>query len=298
MKAKNVFFGLAIIIILTIRCSVQPKTGSEIKPFDYFGQTPPSDSAVLFTAELISDTSKKTSTLAISLNGDEVFFSFGIWPNTIIMQTTKSGNKWSKPDTAVFLKNTWATEPSFSPDGKYLYFSSSKGKTVISDYSLFRSEKKETGWSEPEICFDAGGDSIWEFHPTITRDGSLYFCYWNSKTQSGDIYMSKSIENKFSEPVKMEEQISTDSSDVDPFAGPDGDYIIFASNRSGGYGGFDQYIAFKNNDGSWTKLKNMGKKFNTEKDNYDIDISPDGKYVFEYLNNHIYWRPVGNIFSD
>jgi len=294
MKAKRVLFGLLITTSI-IQCTFSPKSGSEKKPFDYFGQIPPKDTAILFAPGIISDTAKKAHTLAISPNGDELFFSIGIWPNTKIMHMVKSGDQWSKPDTAVFLKDSWATEPTFSPDGKYLYFSTSKGKSDIKYYSLLRAKKVKDGWSEPESCFDIGGDTIWEFHPTIAKDGSLYFCYWDSKKQSGDIYVSQCSENKCSDPVRIGNPISSDYSDVDPFVSPDGDYMIFASNRTGGYGGHDQYISFKNNDGTWTSLKNLGTKFNTQHDDYDIDISPDGKYIFEYLKNNIYWMPIGDL---
>jgi len=229
--------------------------------------------------------------------GDEIFFSTGIWPNTKIMRMIKSGDQWLKPDTATFLKKIWATEPAFSPDGNYLYFSSSKGKSDIKDYSLFRTKKLITGWSEPEICFDLGADTIWEFHPTVSKDGSLYFCYWNSKNQSGDIYLTKCMEDKFSEPVKLADPVNSDFSDIDPYVSPEGDYLIFASNRSGGLGGFDHYITFKNDDRSWSELKNPGEKLNTKRDDYDIDVSPDGKYIFEYIDNNIFWLPAGDIFD-
>ena len=95
--------------------------------------------------------------------------------------------------------------------------------------------------------------------------------------------------DKCSEPMKIGAPINTDYSDIDPFIDKDGSYIIFASNRPGGYGGHDQYISCKNDNGTWTVLKNIGTKFNTREDNYDMDISPDGKYIFLYLNNDIYW---------
>ena len=65
--------------------------------------------------------------------------------------------------------------------------------------------------------------------------------------------------------------------------------MIFASNRTGGYGGHDQYISFSDKNRTWTTPENLGPTFNTPKDNYDMDISPDGKYIFFYLNDDIYW---------
>jgi hypothetical protein len=73
--------------------------------------------------------------------------------------------------------------------------------------------------------------------------------------------------------------------------------MIFSSNRPGGFGGLDQYISFRNNDRTWTSPKNIGPKFNTRNDDYDMDISPDGKYIFIYLKNSIYWMTLGNLIN-
>jgi Tol biopolymer transport system component len=294
MKTKIV---LSVIIIIISQNIFPQKPVPEQKSFDYFGQIPPGDSAKIFAHGIISDTATKESALAISPNGNDVFFVRGEWPYTKIMHMVKSGSEWSLPDTAVFSKDCWATEPAFSPGGQYLYYSTSKGKSDIKYYSLWRVKKIKHGWSQPESLFDIGGDSIWEFHPSITKDGLLYFCYWNVKNWTGDIFVSLCLADKCSEPMKIDATINTDYSDVDPFIDKDGSFMIFASNRPGGYGGHDQYISFKNNDGTWTVLKNLGTKFNTREDNYDMDISPDGKYIFLYLNGDIYWMQSRNFVT-
>jgi hypothetical protein len=271
MKAKIILLGLFITV--TFQNTFSQKSVSEKKSFDYFGQIPPKDSATVFAPGIISDTSAKGSDPAISPNGDEVFFSRGVWPNTKIMYMKRIGDKWLLPDTAIFSKDCWATEPAFSPDGRYLYFSTSKGKTDIKYYNLWRVKKIKDGWSQPENIFDIGGDTIWEFHPTLANDGLIYFCYWDAKNATGDIYMSRCGEKMCCDPIKIGTPISTAFNDADPFVSKDGTYMIFASNRPGGYGGLDQYISYRNNDGTWTSPKNLGSKFNTRDDDYDMDIS-------------------------
>jgi hypothetical protein len=71
--------------------------------------------------------------------------------------------------------------------------------------------------------------------------------------------------------------------------------MIFKSNRPGGYGDNDVYISFKKYDGTWTHPKNMGPSFNTQKNENPIDVSPDGKYMFLYLNGDMYWRGIDNL---
>lgn len=294
MKTKTVLLSLLVATVIIQSISSQD-SNSEKSLFDYFRQVPPKDTAKIFAPGIISDTIKKAWSFAISPYGDEVFFSRGIWPNTKIMYMKKMGNKWSLPDTAIFSRDCWATEPTFSPDGKYLYFSTSKEKMDIKYYSLWRVKKIRDMWSPPESLFDIGGDSIWEFHPTITSDGSLYFCYWDNKNLTGNISMSQCDANKWSVPIRIGNPISIGYSDINPFIHPEGGYMIFASNRPYGYGDYDRYISYKNNDGTWTSPKNLGPKFNTKDSDSDMDISPDGKYIFVYLNGNIYWMPIGDL---
>ena len=292
MKIRIAISGMIILMIIQ-NVSAQ-KSLSENKSFDSFGQAPPGDSARIFAPGIISKPATRESALALSPNGDEIFFVRGVWPNTKIMHTTMSDNEWSTPDTATFSKDDWTTEPSFSPDGHYLYFSSSRGKSDIKDYNLWRIEKTETGWSRPESLFDLGGDSIWEFHPSVTRDGFLYFCCWNVKKSLGDIYVSRCLAGKCSEPKRIDAPLNTANNDADPYISADGTYMIFSSDRPGGYGKLDQYISFKNINGTWTVPKNLGTEFNNREDNYDMDISPDGKYILLYFNDDIFWMRAGN----
>ena len=297
MKTKSLIFSFittALICCLIISCgSEKTKSAS----FDYFGLTLPGNTPEPFAPGLISVKDVKDAAFAISPAGDEVFFVRGTWPATRIMHMERSESGWSEPDTAKFSQDCWTTEPAFSPDGQYLYFSSSKGKSYITNYSLWRIRKTDAGWSEPESLFDIGGSSVWEFHPSVSSDGSLFFCWWDTAKMVGDIYVSQCNDEGCSDPVRIGGLVNTESTDADPYADPDGEYIIYSSARSGGYGMLDNYISFRKADGTWTDPENMGYEFNTEKDDYDLDISPDGRYVFLYLNDDIYWRQTGDVIE-
>ena len=77
-----------------------------------------------------------------------------------------------------------------------------KGNQALKITTSGEAEKTDDGWSVPESLFDVGGDSVWEFHPTVTKDGSLYFCRWDTLRQVGDIYVSRCTDQGCSEPVK------------------------------------------------------------------------------------------------
>jgi hypothetical protein len=50
--------------------------------------------------------------------------------------------------------------------------------------------------------------------------------------------------------------------------------------RAEGFGQSDLYISFKKQDGTWSKVINMGAAINTEKQESSPQLSPDGKYFF------------------
>ncbi len=62
---------------------------------------------------------------------------------------------------------------------------------------------------------------------------------------------------------------------------PDGKFIVFVSgDQADGYGAFDLYVSFKNDDDSWTTPKNLGDRINTPANEHFPAFSPDGQYLF------------------
>jgi len=300
MKLSTATCLLAVttsVLVTESLCAQSPSTNL----FDYFGQVPPGDAAQVFAPGTISGNATKDGVLAISPKGDEVFFVRGEWPNTTIMHMKKSNGEWSTAVTAAFSEDCGCTEPAFSPDGSYLYFSSNRGKANINDYSICRVERIGDGmWSQPESLFDIDGESVWEFHPTLTGQGELYFCYWDVAHQTGDIYVSHEEGGSWSPPTRVEAPISTDFSEADPFVDADGRFMLFSSNRPGGLGGEDQYVSFRDADGVWTQPYNLGATFNTDGDDFDMDLTPDGKYILLYREGDVYWMgctPLEAIFK-
>ena len=60
---------------------------------------------------------------------------------------------------------------------------------------------------------------------------------------------------------------------------PGGKTMIFASTREGGFGAYDLYVTHLKK-GEWTKAKLLPLPVNTEKDDFDPFITPDGKRLF------------------
>jgi len=124
----------------------------------YLGQKLPGLVPKVFAPGVISIAGSIEASLSLSPKGDELFFTRSSgWPHCKIMHMKRHGDKWSMPEPAAFLKDDWAVQAVFSPDGQYLYYSTSRGKSDIRYYSLWRSKKVGDGWSEPESVVDMGG---------------------------------------------------------------------------------------------------------------------------------------------
>jgi outer membrane protein OmpA-like peptidoglycan-associated protein len=108
----------------------------------------------------------------------------------------------------------------------------------------------------------------------LSSDGQMMFIY---KTENGgDVYTSELKGAKWSTPVLFSD---VNSEFYEPCAAisADGNTVIVVSDRPGGQGGTDLYISRKNADGSFSKPKNLGPKFNTEYNELSPFIHSDGK---------------------
>jgi Tol biopolymer transport system component len=294
---KDAIFKVVIVTVTVLLTGLSSPAATG----PYFGQKPPGLTPEVFAPGVISVAGSIECSLSLSPKGDELFFtrarSSG-WPHCKIMHMKKQGDEWSAPEVASFLKDDWATQAVFSPDGQYLYFSTSRGKPDIRYYSLWRSKKDGDGWSKPESVIDMGGGPMMEFHPTVTRDGSVYFLSWDFSRQTGDIYVARMVNGKYVEPVIVGPPISTQYNEVRPTVEPNERYLLFESHRPGGYGGTDIYIAFRDANGTWSSVRNMGPTVNAPADDDVPNISPDGKYWFSKVNDDIYWRETPAALTD
>lgn len=143
-----------------------------------------------------------------------------------------------------------------------------------------------------------------ESQPWVASDGSIYFCRDNknvAKGQSGgsDIYYSKFSGGKNSEPVVLGAEINSEFGDTEPTVAPDNSYILFISNRPGGYSRMmNLYVSFRTPEGGFTKAICLSNEFKIDNIWFPT-LSYDGKYLFfcggfpipkaGYSNSNYYW---------
>ncbi len=81
------------------------------------------------------------------------------------------------------------------------------------------------------------------------------------------------------------EAVNSASWDAQPSVSGDGQMLIFASSRPGGFGGKDLWVSRKVR-GQWTSPKNLGPKINTSSDEEAPFIHYDGRTLYFSSNGH------------
>lgn len=165
-----------------------------------------------------------------------------------IFYSFKNGDDWTKPKNVGPPVSTkwWETQPSFSSDGKTLYFvrgvTDSNGK---SNQDIYTSTLNKDGkWTVPvklsnKINTPFNEESVF-IHPD---NQTLYFSSDGHPGMGGlDIFMSRRQPNgEWGEPVNLGYPINTCNDENSLLVSRDGKTAWFASNRAGGYGGLDIY---------------------------------------------------------
>ncbi|HHP7240664.1 MAG TPA: OmpA family protein [Cyclobacteriaceae bacterium] len=94
-----------------------------------------------------------------------------------------------------------------------------------------------------------------------------------------DLYFVRNRRARWSEPIylNLNDRNAWDSS---PALSNDGKRLYFSSDRDGGYGGSDLYVAQFNRRGRWVDVRNLGPVINTPGNEMFPYVSKDGKLYF------------------
>ncbi len=118
----------------------------------------------------------------------------------------------------------------------------------------------------------------------ISADGKIIFIYKNDlkdpQSRGGDIYSSKIVNGKWKTPSNMAKPINTTYWEGGACISPDGKTIFFTSERPGGSGNSDIWMAKRLTKTTWGKPTNIGPDVNTPFDEVGLFLAPDGKTLF------------------
>jgi len=315
-EPSRVFLLLALVQISLGAC--QPSSSPSDSPATvakerqrgiYLDLVPPGMTAEVFLPEVLSNVER--GACSGFLNNGTVFvfklLSEGVdWKFEPIYFTEFKDGKWTEPSIAPF-SDLYPYNFTVAPDGKTLYFTSLRSaadhNTILRQADVWKVEKTADGWSEPET-FGApvNSEDNFENYPSIAADGTLYFMSFRDDGMGeDDIYRLKLVNGEYAELENIGGPVNTENPEVDPFIAADGSYLIYCSNRPGGFGGYDLYISFRTQDGLWMEPVNMGEGINTAGAEFRPSVTPDGKYFFFTSDRtgigEIFWVDTGIIQS-
>lgn len=150
---------------------------------------------------------------------------------------------------------------------------------------IFISQRKGITWEQARNIGTKINTKYHDSNLYLTRDGKTLYIY--SDQGNGDIYFSEVNESgEWSRPEPIPGRVnSTGFSEQSVCISADGEFMLFATNRPGGYGGFDIYGCYKEK-GQWLRPFNMGPAINTEYDEDGPFLAGDGVTLYFSSSGH------------
>ena len=153
---------------------------------------------------------------------------------------------------------------------------------------IYISEYEDGRWTRSRSLSSEINTKFWESHASVSKDGkTLYFASNRQETIGEmDIFFSRKIGNKWSEPENIGEVINTNLNEDTPFITPDGKRLYFSSQGHSTIGGYDVFYSDLKEDGTWSEPVNLRYPINTtDNDLFYVPINPYEGYMARYVEN-------------
>ncbi len=283
MRNHIIKLSVLVFIIFLNSCKTEKskakKDSVSGKQSSYLGQKPPGLTPKPFAPSLVTSEGWEYGG-AFNPDMKEFYFLKLVegTRNQNFMVYKKEENKWNTT-----LISSSKGQPFISPDGKTMHLG-----------RRYKELNKNGDWSEIKKL-QSPFDSFPIMRLTASSKGTYFFDEFKGD-YTGDIRYSRLINGKYEEPKLLNNNINSGKS-FHPFIAPDESYLLFDSEREGGYGDSDIYISFRQQNGTWGNPINLGDKVNTKAWEASASVTPDGKYLFfnrnvgsdEFENVDIFW---------
>ncbi len=240
---------------------------------------------------------------APTLSGDDLRLYYTIWRSNNDFDLMVAEREEPDDDFDLFYPlsdlNTSRQEDgvAITQDGLTLIYGSNRGGWDL--WEVTRGNLDDD-WSDPRNLEEINTTGE-ETFPFLSGDGrTLLFSSRFGDRPGGlggsDLWMStrESGQTQWGEAVNLS-TLNTGSGETSPVMGPDGLKLYFTSNRSGGYGNYDVYVATREttND-EFTDPMNLGPVINTPNLDWNGSVGPDGQLYF--VRNAIRGQSPWNIW--
>lgn len=191
----------------------------------------------------------------------------------------------------------------FSPDNNTMYFTRNNyGKKLkrdskgINHLKIYHSKKVDGEWTEAtELPFNS--DEYSTGHPALSKDGKKLYFVSDMPGSIGDtdIFVVDIMEDGgFSSPKNLGPEINTEQKEMFPFINDE--KLYFSSNGHTGLGGLDIYEAILDEENGFSKVKNLGKPINSNKDDFSYIVNEETQKGF-FASNREGGKGYDDIYS-
>jgi Tol biopolymer transport system component len=251
----------------------------------YLGMEPPGMEGTLFAPGIVSTGMDELNAVFLPGGKELVFSIHRSGMDFVMVSMNELDGRWTSPEIVPFSGKYSDVDPAVSPDGKRIYYCSNRPRAGSGEpeatFDIWYVERTNVGWSDPINPGPPINSDADEFYPSFTEDGTMYF---QSRREGGvglsDIYRTELVDGKYVEAECLPETINSKGFEGDALIAPDESYLILSTRREESFGGADLYISFRAEDGSWSRLENMGDEINSRGGENCQVLSPCGKYLF------------------
>ena len=254
---------------------------------DFPGGMKPGDGPVLFAPGIVN-TGLLTRDIAMTPDGREIYFCQATsgYGQAAILVTRLVAGKWTEPEVAEFSGHPgWADlEPCISPDGQQFFFYSSRpvipGGEPAQD--LWVMDRVGDSWSEPRNLGAPINSDAPEFFPSVTNEGTVYFCRADPQTRVHSLYRSSLVNGQYQEPELLPAEANAGRNRFNAWMAPDESRMIIpVVGHPENHGGVDYWLALRDDNDSWSGPFNLGPLVNDgSRGTWSPYVSPDGSTFF------------------
>ncbi|MDC8013982.1 TolB family protein [Tahibacter soli] len=204
----------------------------------------------------------------------------------------------------------YESSATFTPDGREIYFM--RSDRSFRQWKILAARCERGAWSTPHSPSFAATPPGLDADPFVSADGKrLYFVSTRQNADGGDqldIWLTRRDANgAWGEPQRLPEPVNSTASELLPRETADG-RLVFGSDRAGGFGQGDIYIATPRADG-WT-VANAGAPVSSAANEYEAEVSQDGKtlvvvadrgtrsHLYRYRREGERWIGQGQVPAD
>jgi Tol biopolymer transport system component len=214
-------------------------------------------------------------------------------PDTGDFYYTVTNDKWfpnrlfrislgGTPEQLFFVSDSWEGEPVFMPSGNLVITAiKDLGNSKQWQADLYQLQRNDKGWQNPQPLSVLINTPASEWKASFAHNGNVYFSSERKEGTSalyGDIYRARWNNGQFEQVEELTAGINTSYNDSDPLIAPDESFLIFHSNRPGGYGEHDLYVSFATTTG-WSSPQNLGPGINSDGWEMAPVLTRDGRYL-------------------